>query len=362
MMLIAGCSTEVEPGVSHSRIRLVQADIDQVVRSGVVGAIATITENGETAVVTSGVADLDTKRPIPAEQLQRTRVGSISKTFLSSVVLQLVAEGKVRLDEPVDSYLPGLLVGDGIDGRVITVRQLLRHQSGLPELTVDPQVDEYRIAQQGRIVTPEQEIAGALTRPADFAPGTRWAYSNTNYIVAGLLVERVTGAPYAEELNRRILQPLRLSGTYLPPAGELEIRGPHPEGYAEVDGMLTDVTRVEPSVPWAAGAMVSTGADLNRFYADLLAGKVVPAAELREMRAGVPIGPELMMADTSYGLGVATMHLTCGAELIGHTGDIKGFSTFSGATTDGRAVTYTFTQSPKSEPDMNAMLEDALCP
>lgn len=337
---------------------MVQGDIDRAVEGGVTGMIATLTENGKTVTLTSGVADIVTRAPIPVAPPQRVRIGSISKTFTSAVVLQLVAEGRIRLDEPVDAYLPGLLRGEGIDGRAITVRQMLRHQSGLSELTDDPRVDEYQAALAGRIMTPAEEIAIILSRPADFAPGTRFEYSNSNYIVAGVLVERVTGASYVDELNRRILKPLGLNDTYLPAPGELDIQGPHPKGFADIDGVVTDVSRIEPSVPWGAGGMVSTGDDLNRFYQALLAGQVVPAAELREMRDGVPMG----RLDMSYGLGVGSTHLPCGAEYVGHTGGIYGFLTVSGATPDGRAVTYVFTNPPESLPDQTAMLAHALCP
>ncbi|MFQ6392473.1 serine hydrolase domain-containing protein [Nocardia sp. KC 131] len=361
--LLVGCSSDPKPatsGVSDGRKHAVQAEIDRMVESGVAGAIATVTENGETVVLTSGVTDRETRAPIPAAPPQQTRIGSISKTFLASVVLQLVAEDKIRLDEPIDTYLPGLLVGDGVDGRAITVRQILRHQSGLPELTDDPQVDEYRAALEHRTMTPEQEIALALRLPAAFAPGTQWKYTNTNYIVAGMLVERVTGARYADELNRRILQPLALEDTYLPGTGELDIRGPHPKGYATIDGVVTDVTRIEPSVPWAAGAMVSTGVDLNRFYSELLAGRVVPAAQLVEMRASVPTGQQLEGMD--YGLGLGSTRLPCGAEYFGHSGGISGYRTVSGATPEGRAITYAFTEAPKSQPETISMLSHALCP
>ncbi|MGW4773619.1 serine hydrolase domain-containing protein [Nocardia sp. NPDC004278] len=359
--LLVGCAQDADKdaseGVSQDRIRVVQGDIDREVAGGVTGMIATLTENGKTVTLTSGVADIGTRAPIPTAPPQRVRIGSVSKTFTSAVVLQLVAEGRVRLDEPVDTYLPGLLRGDGIDGRAITVRQILRHQSGLPDFAEDPRIDEYRAGLEGRIMTPAEEIAIILSRPADFAPGARFEYSNSNYIVADVLIERVTGAPYVDELNRRILKPFRLDDTYLPGPGELDIRGPHPEGYADIDGVITDVSRVEPSLPWGAGGMVSTGDDLNRFYRALLAGQVVPAAELREMRDGVPMG----MLDMSYGLGIGSAHLPCGAEYVGHTGGIYGYLTISGATPDGRAVTYSYTKPPKQQPDQTAMLSDALC-
>lgn len=361
--LLAGCTgsqqSNTPSGMSDNRIRAVQTDIDAVVATGVTGAIATVTEHGRTVVLTSGVADIATGAKIPTDPPQRVRVGSISKTFTSAIVLQLVAEGKVRLDEPVETYLPGLLRGEGIDGRAITVRQVLRHQSGLPEITKDPRVDEYQAALENRIMTPAEVMAIGLLQPADFAPGARFEYRNTNYYVAAMLVEKVTGAPYVDELNRRILQPQGLADTYLPVAGDRDIRGPHPKGYAVVNGSLTDVTRIEPSVPWAAGALVTTGTDLNRFYSALLAGRVVPDAELREMREGVLMDEGMKMY---YGLGLGYTTLPCGAEYLGHSGGIYGYNAVAGATPDGRAVTFTFTKSVDTMPDLIGMLGHALCP
>lgn len=362
--LLAGCTSGQQSvaernNPSSNKIRSVQADIDGIVASGVTGAIATVTDSGKTVVLTSGVADIATRAAIPSVPAQQVRIGSISKTFTSSIVLQLVAEGKVRLDEPVDTYLPGLLTGDGIDGRRITVRQILRHQSGLPEVTKDSRIDEYRAALENRVMTPAAAMGIALEQPADFAPGERFQYTNTNYFVAAMLIEKVTGATYADELNRRILQPQGLTDTYLPGPGDHEIHGPHPKGYAVVDGTLTDVTRIEPSVPWAAGGLVSTGADLNRFYSALVAGRVVPAAELREMRDGVLMDEGTRMY---YGLGLGYTTLSCGAEYFGHSGGIYGYNTVSGATPDGRAVTFAFTKSLDSMPDLVAMLSHALCP
>lgn len=361
-LLTAGCAADSateSAGVSDARLSAVQEDIDRVVGAGVVGAIATVTENGETVVRTAGVADLSTGAPIPTQPAQRTRVGSITKTFTSALVLQLVAEGKVRLDEPIDTYLPGLLRGDGIDGRAITVRQVLRHQSGLPDFADDPRVDEYRAGLENRTMTPTDGIAMVNSGRAVFAPGERYEYSNANYFVAGLLIERVTGAPYAEELERRILKPLGLADTYLPGPGERDIRGPHPAGYATLDGVVTDVSRIEPSIPWASGALVSSGTDLNRFYGALLAGRVLAAAELEQMRDGVPMDPESGMV---YGLGLGSVRLPCGAEYFGHSGGIHGYYTVSGATVDGRAITVALTKAPETEPDLIGMLEHALCP
>lgn len=359
--LFAGCANDPGPVPvpTPAKSDVLQAEIDRLVDAGAAGALATFTDGGRTVVRTSGVADLETRAPIPAEPPQRVRVGSITKSFTSAIVLQLVGEGRIRLDEPIETYLPGLLRGEGIDGRAITVRQILRHQSGLPELTEDERIDEYRAALANQTMTPEQEMAIALSHPAMFPPGARYQYSNTNYIVAGMLVEGVTGASYTAELQRRILAPLGLHDTYLPAPGDREVQGPHPKGYAALDGTVTDVTRIEPSVPWAAGALVSTGADLNRFFGALLAGQVVPEAQLREMRDGVPIEEG---ADLVYGLGLGSGRLPCGGEFVGHTGGIYGFTTLSFAATTGRAVTFSFTKAPDTKLDPVAVLSRVLCP
>lgn len=182
----------------------VQADLDAVVRSGAAGGVATVTQRGDTRVATAGRADIVSGAPIPSEVAQYVRVGSITKTFTAAIVLQLVTEQQVELDAPVDAYLPGLLSGDGVDGRVITVRQILNHRSGLPE-PASPEFDEHQAAVDGRTFTPAQEIALALALPARFVPGARFEYTNTNYIVAGMLIEAVTGHIFGEELRNRIL-------------------------------------------------------------------------------------------------------------------------------------------------------------
>jgi D-alanyl-D-alanine carboxypeptidase len=334
----------------------VQGDLDAVVRSGAVGAIATLTENDATTVATSGLSDIAAETPIPTDRHQHVRVGSVTKAFTAAIVLQLVAEHRVDLDEPIDTYLPGLLIGAGVDGHALTVREILGHRSGLPELPGTPET-EYEAAQNGRTYTPVQEIAAALRQPAQFAPGTRFKYTNTNYIVAGMLIEAVTGHRYTDELRDRILTPLALWDTYLPGTGETGLRDPHPTGYATLDGTVTDVTRVEPSLPWAAGALVSTGADLNRFFLALLSGRVVPQDRLPQMLDGSDMGRGDGM---SYGLGIAYTQLPCGLQYVGHLGSIYGFSAISGTAAPGLAVTFSFTGTP-STVDIRTLLTHGLC-
>ncbi|MET8798540.1 serine hydrolase domain-containing protein [Nocardia sp. NPDC004568] len=362
VLLLSACTTgsiEPAPGpaVAAARVDRVRGDLDALVRSGAVGALATLTENDATTVAVSGLSDITAGTPIPADHPQHVRVGSITKAFTATIVLQLVAEHRIDLDRSIDAYLPGLLTGAGVDGQAITVRQILGHRSGLPELPVTPEVNEYEAARTGRTYTPAQEIAAALRDPAQFPPGTRFEYTNTNYIVAGMLIEAVTGHRYTDELRARILVPLALWDTYLPATGETGLRDPHPTGYATVDGTVTDETRVEPSVPWAAGALVSTGADLNRFFLALPTGRVVPRAQLAQMLDGTDMGRGDGM---SYGLGIAYTRLPCGLRYVGHLGSIHGFSAISGAAAPGLAVTYSFTGTP-STVDTRTLLTHALC-
>ena len=281
---LIGCST-------LQRAVEIQSDLDGLTRSGVVGSIATLDDGTTTAVMTSGVPNRTNGDSIGKND--RVRIGSVTKTFTASLVLQLAAEGKVDLDAPIEQYLPGLLHGSdmdgsdmdgsGTDGSAITVRQLLQHRSGLPEFAGEPGADEWIAANEDRTLTPSAAVAIALGKPAQFVPGTSFVYTNTNYIVLGMLVESVTGRSYADELQSRILDPLDLEDTYLPAAGERDIRGDHLTGYQDLDGGLTDVSRTEPSIPWSAGAMVSTGTDLNAFWRALRDGQVVPAEQLAEM-------------------------------------------------------------------------------
>ncbi|MEV0333401.1 serine hydrolase domain-containing protein [Nocardia sp. NPDC050717] len=347
----AGSAT---PTPQHDAVR---ADLDALVGAGAVGALATLTENGVSTVLAAGHADLATRAPIPTGHPLHVRVGSVTKSFTAAIALQLAAERQLDLDQPVDTYLPGLLTGDGVDGRAVTVRQILSHRSGLPEPAPTPELNEAAAARDGVTFTPRQEIALALRDPARFAPGARFEYNNVNYIVAGMLIEAVTGRSYPEELRDRVLIPLGLTSTYLPATGDTGLRDPHLTGYATVDGRVTEATRMEPSLPWTSGALVSTGAELNRFFAALAAGQVVPPAQLAQMLDGSDMGQG---DGFSYGLGLAYTELPCGARFFGHVGGVHGFSALSGATTTGRAVTFSLTGAPATV-DIRAMLTHALC-
>jgi len=259
--------------------------LDDVVAAGVPGIMVRVHgPRGAARQYSAGVDNLTTGTELrPAA---RYRVGSITKTFVATAVLQLVGEGRLRLDDPVAQLLPHLLA----NGEQITVRQLLNHTSSLPDYTADPEL--FAGVAENRVWQPRELVALAERQPQLFTPGSVWGYSNTNYIVAGLLVEAVTGRPLARELDRRIFSPLRLDHTSFP-ATTSRLSGYHAHGYISTefiptaDGQPLDVTGYNPSHAWAAGAIVSNAADVSTFYAALLGGRLLDRHLLREMQETV---------------------------------------------------------------------------
>ncbi|GAA3771469.1 serine hydrolase domain-containing protein [Streptomyces phyllanthi] len=271
------------------------------------------------------------------------RAGSITKTFIATVVLQLAAEHRLSLSDTVDEHLPGLVHGAGNDGRTVTLRALLTHTSGLADYTADT---------GGTVpVTPRQAVRTALTHPP--AALGRFSYSNTNYVLLGMVIQQVTGHSYATEAERRILAPLRLTGTSFPGARS-SLPDPHGRAYA-ADG--TDVTDLDPRVAGAAGELVTTLTDLNRFYAALLHGDLLPPRQLREML-------DTHAAHGEYGLGLYPVELPCGTTVWGHNGHISGSYVRTAATVDGRHVlTFRVNTDAVADPGLEAALLSAeFCP
>jgi D-alanyl-D-alanine carboxypeptidase len=244
----------------------------------------------------------------------------------------------VNLDAPIETYLPGRIHGNGIDGNAITVRQLLRHQSGLPEYFDDA------TAIPAEPVTADQLLDSALARPAQFPPGTQMKYTNTNYIVVGLLIEAVTGRPAVDEVTRRIIAPLGLRETYFPAPGDTGLRAPFAHGYEVEDGARKDVTDFNASATGMSGMLVSTNEDLSAFISALVDGRVVPPAQLHQMMQTVsmPNGDNAM----SYGLGLAAMSLPCGVTAWAHGGDLLGYHSVMAKVPGREAISVTLTQNP----------------
>ncbi len=269
----------------------------------------------------------------------RFRVGSITKTFVSTVMLQLVGEGKVRLDEPVANHLPQF----GLDRR-ITVRMTLQHTSGLfnytgevnPDGSTEPGIPldgQAFIDRQFHTYQPRELVKVSLAKPPRFEPGAGWSYSNTNYILAGLLIEKVTGGGYADQVRHRILRQLGLRDTIIPGTWP-GIPGPYAHGYYTYQDKgatkTVDVSRVNPTWASSAGEIISTTADLDRFIKALQTGKLLSPALLGEMRKWLPLG-----GGTSYGLGLQELETPCGTKVSGHTGGMHGYHSYLFSTTDG---------------------------
>ena len=295
-------------------------------------------KDGNTIGAAAGVGNLETGEAPPLDG--EVRIGSNTKTFVAVVILQLVQEGKITLDEPIETYLPGLLHGEGIDGAKITVRQLLQHTSGLPEYTdtVPGETDIFQI--RDNYYSTRDLLDVALSKPAAFEPGSQFKYTNTNYIVLSLLAEKVTHRPLAEQITKRITEPLGLNHTYYPNPGEEEIRGTHPHGYhRNSQGELEDITRKDPSEAGGAGAMISTPSELGTFIQATFNGTLLTQDSIAEMKKTVDTG----QPNHGYGLGIFSMSLSCGGEAWGHTGGFPGYTTQNMVGPDGTSVTIAST-------------------
>ncbi|MFB9888651.1 serine hydrolase domain-containing protein [Planobispora takensis] len=258
-------------------------------------------------------------------------VGSVTKTFVATVVLQLVAEKKITLDAPVAGYLPKL----GLDRR-ITARMLLQHTSGVfnytGELDPDgawvpglPATGKEWLDNRFHSYRPQELVRFALSKPAKFAPGTDWSYSNTNYTLALLLIEKVTGRSFEAELKRRIVGPLGLKGTVVP-GNRTQLPAPYAHGYLRYQEAgrwkVADVSRQNLSLLAGAGDMISTTRDLHTFFSALNGGKLLPAELLAEMRTPHPESDPLY---GRYGLGMFVQDLgpACGT-VLNHNGSPPG--------------------------------------
>ena len=331
-----------------------------LVDGGFPAALAAVTKaDGSTVGVAVGTGNLETGEAPPLDG--EIRIGSSTKTFTAVVILQLVQEGKINLDEPVETYLPGLLRGEGIDGSKITIRQLLQHTSGLPEYT-DQTGHEDPVANRDNYYSPRDLLDFALKKPADFAPGSQWKYSNTNYVMLSLLAERVTHRPLAEQITQRIIEPLGLTHTYYPNPGEEDIRNTHPHGYHRNTPTENwqDITHMDPSWAGGAGARISTPSELTTFIQATFDGTLLSPDSITEMQKTVDTDhPELGM--NGYGLGIFSLPLSCGGEAWGHTGGLFGYTSQSMIGPDGTAVAIAVTAMPLAfatgVADMEPMLQ-----
>ncbi|MFE7801338.1 serine hydrolase domain-containing protein [Nocardia sp. NPDC057440] len=344
------------------RAQVLQAGLDELVKDTLVpGAQLVLTEHGTDIQINSGVGDVATGAAFPDNA--QVRIASNTKAFVATVVLQLVAEHRVELDAPLERYLPGRVRGPGGDGRVITVRNLLQHSSGIPDYLDYLDLDSADALRRSRPA--DELIRLGLDHPSVFAPGSAFGYSNTNYLLAGELIEQVTRSSVGVEITSRILVPLGLTSTYWPlfPV-ENVIRQPHPHGYHTFKGTRVDITDIDPGWGLSDGALVSTGADLNRFFMALVSGRLLPPDVQAEMMHTIPTNDPARPREV--GLGLFRRVNRCGIETWSHGGAMNGYFVFGAATTD-RAVTIStneltvFVGMSVLMGGTNALVDAALC-
>jgi D-alanyl-D-alanine carboxypeptidase len=298
------------------------------------------------------------------------RMGSNTKTVMATLVLQLVAEGKLALTDPVEKWLPGQVP----NGNAITLRMLLNHTSGLYDYYYDPTFRPTELGKDPHSWTSAELLAVAVKHDPLFPPGTQWSYSNTNYAAIGAVLEKVTGRNLADLVRDRIARPLGLKHTYYPtdsswhgshahgyepdaahmppgvPADERDFVGPHHDGHV-------DVSDHDPTWGGAAGAIVSTARDWSRFYNALMSGKLLPPAQLAQMRTTVPVGDP---SGLGYGLGIATSATPCGT-IWWHNGTIPGYYSYNITESSGRrtATVLVSTDDFPTWPDVFPEIEKA---
>ncbi|MET9678792.1 serine hydrolase domain-containing protein [Streptomyces coeruleorubidus] len=304
----------------------------------------------------SGVHDLRTGRP--ADPGARFRAGSVTKVFTAAVALQLAAEARLDLDRSARSYLPDLIPAS-YEG--VTVRQLLDHTHGIPAPDFPGTTVEESYADRFRIHDPRDMVRSATSKKREFAPGERQHYLNIGYTITGLLIERVTGDSYEHQVTRRILRPLGLRDTYLPGKNP-RIIGPHNHGYQTMrldDGTtgLRDVSVWGSTDGWAAGDIISTTADLERFTDALFQGRVVRGPLLEEMFTLPEVTDFRTGKPAAYSVGLS-MKMLGGREVWGKTGGRWGYNAAIASTRDGsRTLVYSVNSTDAKGQDMNKVAE-----
>lgn len=292
----------------------VAARLDEAVRkvlgeTGVPGVIVSLSAPGKGEYVRAfGVADRATGAPMRTDL--NMRIGSVTKTFTVTALLRLVDEGRAGLDDPVGKYVSGVPNGDRI-----TLRQLAGMRSGLYNYSEDEGFFKALTSDPRRPFTPKELLSYSFRHPVLFEPGARFAYCNTNLILLGLVVEKVSGQPLGRYVTEQVVEPAGLRHTFFPAGAEFP--GPHARGYTDqtADGRVRDASGWDPSWGWAAGAMVSDLADLRSWAATLATGTLLkPATQAQRLRTTEAV------PDAGYGLGLFDV-----AGWIGHNGSLPGY-------------------------------------
>lgn len=326
------------------------------------GAAVHAGNGSESWTLSAGTGTINANRPIKADE--HIRIGSQTKTFTAVVVLQLAEEGRVVLDAPIDDYLPGVVTGNGYDGTRITVRQLLQHTGGLGAYSPSPGLKTPPSNPDGTFSLSTLVRYALDASPPVSAPGEGFTYSNTDYYILGMLIEKLTGQPVHKAVTERVIEPLGLPHTLFPAPGDRTLPTPAVNGYhgVRVGSFYLWVPAVsyDPSLYSSAGAMISTLEDLSDFYQALNTGKVLSAKSVAEMRTIRQVG-----TGNGYGLGLQTYEPSCGGTARGHSGGVPGYQTFTLAMDDGRyvsLVTNVLVQvGQRPDAQLTKLLDTALC-
>ncbi|MFF3311347.1 serine hydrolase domain-containing protein [Streptomyces sp. NPDC002952] len=259
----------------------------------------------------TGLADIDTGEPMTTREF--VRIGSETKTFTVTALLKLVDDGRIGLDDPISAYVDGVPNGDRI-----TLRHLAEMRSGLYPYSDDPDFDHDLMSDPNRYFSPEELLEYGYRHKNTFAPGKKFEYNNSNLILLGLVIEKVTGHRLADVIERRVLRPAHLRHTLFPEGSEFP--EPHPRGYTNqtLSGEVADSTDWDPSWAWAAGAMISNLHDLHRWAKIVATGELISPRLQAERLKTLPTGHP----GTTYGLGIFKSD-----GWIGHNGSIPGYET-----------------------------------
>jgi D-alanyl-D-alanine carboxypeptidase len=319
------------PAQARTTGRQVDRAIARAVSLGYPGVIVVIHRRGHDEVRTRGVADRASRRRWRAGDSMRN--ASVSKALEGAGVLGLVRDGALKLDDTVGALLPGVLPQAG----AVTVAELMQHTGGVPDYTSQPAVAQALGTDPGARRTPLEIVGFVRDVPLDFPPGSRYRYSNTDNVLLELMVEKVTGLPYARVLRDRVTRPLGLRHTYL--AGGLGLPRPFVHGYALDGRRYEDVSNyINPTFAAASGGVVSTARELGAFMRGLAAGRLTGRAMVARARAhtrpgnGSPPGPGV----NRVGLSIFRYRLPCGAVVWGHSGTFPGYRQWAAADPPGR--------------------------
>src|SRR5262245_29599032 len=326
-LVLATLTCAAIAGAAPPRKAELQRNADRLIETSAMPGIITLVEqDGRRTVVASGLADIVRRRPI--RTTDRVWIGSITKAFVATLVMQLVAENRLGLDDTVEERLPGRFP----DGTRIRLRNLLNHTSGIPEyMRLDPWVTA--VARNPRVVIPASRLVSSAARARlDFEPGTRASYSNTNYLVPAEILERVTGQPIARQLRQRIFAPLGLRATGFV-RGPRAVGGNRIRGYDVTGSRPRDVSLHRLGGPWADGALLSSVPDLATFIRALLRGKLVPPKLVTLMRTKTKVP-----GSHGEGLGLYELPSPCGRWWYGHAGGTPGYVTWAAGSRDASRI------------------------